>query len=104
MDRIKNIHYCLDLNGLSSLLVNKIVVDNPPVEPGSYPQGIVPVFVYRSCSQDSLIESVYKRYRFIALPPSAPSTAEATAIIALRMISQADFFIAIIFPPPFRGF
>ena len=69
-----------------------------------------PFPVFCSCSKDfRLIDNVcllavYTVYRFIAFAPSAPNTAEATAIIALRMISQADFFIAIIFPPPFRGF
>ena len=35
-------------------------------------------------------------YRFIALEPNAPSTAEATAMIAFRMISHTDFFIGMV--------
>ena len=45
-------------------------------------------------------------YRFIALAPNTPATAEATAMTTLRIISQRDFFIAIIlytsFPNAFK--
>ena len=62
-----------------------------------------PFPVFCSCSKDfRLIDNVcllavYTVYRFIAFAPSAPSTAEATAIIAFRIISHVDFPIAIVF-------
>ena len=34
-------------------------------------------------------------YRFIALPPTTPSTAEATAITTFKIMSQRDFLTAI---------
>ena len=34
-------------------------------------------------------------YRFIALPPTTPSTAEATAMTTFRIISQRDLLTAI---------
>ena len=43
-------------------------------------------------------------YRLIALAPNTPATAEATAMTTFRIISQRDFFIAIIYTPPFRYF
>ena len=43
--------------------------------------------------QNSMTWPVEGSYRFMALEPNAPSTAEATAIIAFRMISHTDFFI-----------
>lgn len=42
----------------------------------------------------------WRGYRFIAFPPSAPATADATAIITFRIVSQIDF-LAITFTPPF---
>ena len=56
-------------------------------------RGMVPVFVPLICSQNSMTWPVEGSYRFMALAPNAPSTAEATAIIAFRMISHTDFFI-----------
>lgn len=38
-----------------------------------------------------MTQLVEEFYRFIALAPNAPRTAEATAIIAFRMISHTDF-------------
>ncbi len=34
-------------------------------------------------------------YRFIALPPTIPSTAEATAMTTFKMVSQRDLLTAI---------
>lgn len=39
--------------------------------------------------------TLYLFYRFIALAPNTPATAEATAMTTFRIISQRDFFIAI---------
>ncbi len=38
-------------------------------------------------------------YKFRELPPMAPNTAEATAIITFRIVSQTDFFMTR--TPPF---
>lgn len=43
-------------------------------------------------------------YRFIALPPSAPNTAEATAMTTFRILSQRDFLTAITFHTSFQAF
>ena len=52
--------------------------------------------VHKIHLQSLRTESVYKSYKFIALPPTAPSTAEATAIITFRIMSHVDFQITLI--------
>ncbi len=39
--------------------------------------------------------TLYLFYRFIALAPKTPATAEATAMTTFRIMSQRPFFIAI---------
>ena len=61
-----------------------------------------PFPVFCSCSKDfrlidNFLLTLCTVYRFIAFAPSAPSTAEATAIIAFRIISHVAFPIAIVF-------
>ena len=51
----------------------------------------------RSPSREGLLCKFRKYYRFIALAPKTPAKAEATAITTFRIISQTDFFIAIIY-------
>lgn len=46
----------------------------------------------------------YRVYRLIALAPSTPATAEATAMTTFRIMSQRDFFIAITFHTSFPTF
>ena len=51
-----------------------------------------------------IFSSFYRVYRLIALAPSTPATAEATAMTTFRIMSQRDFFIAITFHTSFPTF